>query len=272
MIDRKTPSDVRVVLFGGGRGYLARLLNGNRRTFTNLDIGDIAEPFIPTIQHDMEQPIERERLVQNGEAISVITPFSLEYTDPRLTTATIADVLAKGEMYVCACYDSRSAGITAGRKQKELLPLLQRIKQFIGNGSSILPIKELERLQTKILRLFRLKLPNLFIIDGSILSAMREKFPQGGTTIPSQKAQIVLVNIALADKGLITRAELTRITNEITEACQQEIDLMGMSLEKKIESPADLANFVDKGLRLVDGENFQVNGQPFAIVGTFEKI
>ncbi len=272
MIDRRTPTNARVVLFGGGRGHLSRLLNGNGRTFTNLDICDVREPFIHTIQHDMEQPIERARLVQNGEAIAIITPFSLEYTDPRLTTSTIANILMQGERFVCACYNSRSDGIGEARKLKELLPLLLRIQKLIGSTSSALPMKELERVNTKILKLFKFKFPNFFIAPNNYLSEMKESLQKDGINRPSQKAKIVLVNVALAERRQITREELSRVVNGIANGCQREVDLLDASLGRKVESPRDLAGFVDRRLRLVGGEFFSPENRPLAIVASFERV
>ncbi len=122
-VDELLPRTDKTVLMGGGRGYLGALLGGRRpgMRFVNLDVAPIADPFVPTMQWNMEHPIPRELVATPGERISVITPFSMEYTDIGKSTDAIAQLLRTGEVLVWICHHKYSpitqtmrSGIDAG--------------------------------------------------------------------------------------------------------------------------------------------------------------
>lgn len=127
--NKSIPPNSHVVLLGGGRGYAGELLKGRNghRTFLNVELGDVPEPFLPTIQGDMEEPMQRERLGANGKPLTLWTPFSVEYTNIGLSTENMAGVLAVGELWLTFCHHAQSGVIEQFRRVKRILDLIDSV-------------------------------------------------------------------------------------------------------------------------------------------------
>ncbi|MDO8554865.1 MAG: hypothetical protein Q7S22_08700 [Candidatus Micrarchaeota archaeon] len=269
MINKRVPTNSRVALFGGGRGYLAKLLEGMERTFVNLDVAKIENPFVPTIQHDIEEPIERTRLIQNGEPLVIVTPFSLEYTDHRLTTATIADILAKGEIYVCLRLTSDSPVVDIARQEEELLNLLRKLLEHPKSHETASGIVDL--FSRDISRLFKMPFDAVLEATNRGLYLALERMPKKVKIHPSELAMVALIYLEIANRRLVTRQNMLIIIDGIMKKCQEDLEINNQSHKLRIRTPEELAAFVDKRLKLIEGERYEFNHAPIAIIASFER-
>ncbi len=146
-LDRHTPENALVILFGGDRGVLGVLMQQKRRQFLNMDIAghrgghNVEHPtLIPTMAIDLEVPMDRAYIEavrrESGNAeVTIISPFSIGFMDPVLVKANIAAFLGPGEKWIDIDY---RIGETERHKLSSLTDIngiVNRLGEQIGRNA-----------------------------------------------------------------------------------------------------------------------------------------
>lgn len=106
-LKERIPEGANLIILGDGRGYLGLLLKDRVRSVLNIDLYPGNGAFVPTIKGDMEEPLLGLVGVSKNP-LSVLTPFSAEYTYVPLSSRNIADLLKPGEQWIWLCHHGDS--------------------------------------------------------------------------------------------------------------------------------------------------------------------
>lgn len=269
-LDQRVPAGSHVALLGDARGYLGKLLENGQRTFINIDLASITEPFVETIRADMEEPLPVQRIRKAGQPLTVLTPFSLEYTDTCRSSANIAALLEEGERWVWLCHHSESAIVACLKLQQPVLELLkgtlaqtmdeaawEELTMILGIRAIGLGVRATKNKPDDAER--QLDAVAFYLGCGhteaalsmgliGILNHFRQQPPSDGTK---------------------------RRLQEMVWKLQEDVERDRPVTTWKGREPADLVSLIDTRLRFVEGDVWKLPHAPrpraMAIIATFEK-
>ncbi len=273
-LNERIPKAAHVVIVGGGRGLLATLLANWERTFSNADIAPIREPFVPTVQADMEEalpPIDRARL--SGRQACVVTPFSLEYTDIDASLGNIAALLERGEQFVWLCHHSDSETVRDIRRLGELLEVARSAFERARERPNDRWFKLAHRVEQRL---------NLIYAGEGCLRIARtseEEFARVSEAllrISDTRVGVAFSIVAVLRDNAAhpeSRDEALELLRQIIKRLEIEMHIASLLLQRRFASHEDLQRFASHRFTLAEHACFPTGNKPkpVCIVGIFRK-
>ncbi|MBI5228209.1 hypothetical protein HY988_06480 [Candidatus Micrarchaeota archaeon] len=275
-VDRTVPSSSRTILLGGGRGYLGHLMSKGQRSFVNVDLVLLSEPFLPTIQLDIEFPIPPETItrIRTGSSLAtVITPFSLEYTEIELSLRAISALLTKGELWIWLCHHSDADIVQNLRRVHTMLPIIKQTVEQIQRESPSKWFGIATAFESSIRSIYP-DMEDITIVNASSLVFMellRNVFQR--KHIPIGHLLFLAGTLRRAYEHPELRDSAIKIIRQGEERFETDVSYSLLMVGRDLRKPADLNNSVGKDFHLVEGTTFinPDSGNPAVLVGIFEK-
>ncbi|MBI5223615.1 hypothetical protein HY990_04280 [Candidatus Micrarchaeota archaeon] len=129
------PVRSNVILFGGGRGYLGTVLKNSGRRCFNLDLGDVSQSFVPSLQADLERPLRSDAvaLARGKRKVTLVSPFSFEYMDRERATANLVRLTKPGERWIWVSHHADSFVMSVIRGHKTARDVIFGLYEDLGN-------------------------------------------------------------------------------------------------------------------------------------------
>ncbi len=272
-IDQKTPGNGLTILFGGGKGYLGRLLSNGRRIFLNIDLEPTSEYYVNSVTRDLEEPLSAGyvRALRNGSApVTVITPLSLEYMELKPAADNIRRILEPGEKFIWICHHQQSSVVFGFRKYADITTLILSLLQKLPTEDKAdLAEEAADRLDVIWERLggaiiFRQEFVDMLIGRPDRINMFLNDDPvQGAYLMPH----------ALSCAG-ISKDNIAQILRIMAEFYGKDTALAEKLLERTYRTPRDMARALGEGFCLEDESRFftGIGLSTDALVGIFTRV
>ncbi|MBI5223145.1 hypothetical protein HY990_01855 [Candidatus Micrarchaeota archaeon] len=278
-INRKTPSDTRVILFGGGRGHLGTLITGRRRTFFNLDLCDPDQSVIPSLGIDLEVPLTTQAIsLARGanDRASIIAPFSLDYMDIDRAKENLAALTRKGERIIVLCHPESSPIMEDLKKASTLHAMVSEVKERMDRSNT--DLKQLfEQTRDKLLGVHPILPSDLFDADEvAQLQQMRATVNYYGSAdiLASLIDLVILIKLSSGEDRFVKEAK-KRIESSLT-FLEEQAAIAVPAIAKKFRSPEDIARALDshEDTRFLLEERWTEADEygPYCLVAIFERM
>ncbi len=271
-LDKHTPDDARVVLFGGWKGYVASLMERRNREFLSIDMVPV-QGFVPTMEMDLEVAMDDATIrgIRNGRPkVSVITAISIEYMDIGLVRQNIARLLQQGERWLWICTHSGSTGFREFRIGVELLEIIRAVRQKLRQADCDM-IAIAAEVDDKILKAYGT------MISG-ILTDMEKCGPLARMALLQEPLSRTAFGIAIQLSNCLhvyammhgKKDQLDQILRCFEEMQRSDTELGEMMLQNPISSHNQLRVAAGDGFELVHPARYE-KGDLKLLLGVFEK-
>jgi len=264
-----------VLVVGGGRGELARRMVAAGKLAFNFDVDTtLRDPLTPTIWCDMEVGIPYER--KDGGPHAVLTPFSLEYTNARISTGKIADVLLPGEHFVWVCHHSDSFIINDFRKARRFAPIASSVFAHAvstGTDSWLVIAKKSEPSIREIFEFDKFNIPSpLDCPLDSLLSRLPTLLKWANTGMRQANAMLLLATLRLGYERVSGLHQCLFTLSKIAGNFNIDLEISSFLLTQNLRCPADMVDVVDPRLRLQSHLDVRDAVMPLALLASFERV
>lgn len=242
------PERCRVVLLGGGRGYLGRLLDNGARQFVNLDIAPSGRPFVPSSVADMEAPLPLTGRRVGELPWAAVAAFSVEYTDAARSLGRLAEVLRGGERLVWISHHGDSFILADLRTGRELCRLVGRAAE----DAHRLPSASWPEVARRAAE------------DAAVLA-----LPAEGER--AAELRFLLDRLAEGGGGHPAEARALARMDALRARLEREVELSRILVDRPLRTPQELASLAGAAFRLVLGGPVAVDGRPLCLVAVFER-
>lgn len=247
-VEAQVPRDARILLLGGGRGYLGHLLGGGGRCIANLDIAFVSQPFVPTARGDMEAPLPVRSSGPRRTRLCAVAAFSLEYTNVGESTRHLADVLQPGERLVWVSHHSDSYILA---------------DLALGKEMGVIAARALDAAATRAPS----EWPRVAGEVGAALAGLA--IPPEGARRDDATALLAALHEA-GERPEQAHSSLQHL-RAIARRLERESELSSLLLSRSLRSPHDLVPLVDPRFEPLSGGEVKVDGRPLSIVVTFSR-
>lgn len=271
--DKSVGAYAQIVTLGGGRGHLGMLLSNGTRLITNVDLARIENPLVEIKEGDMELGLDRRVLNPFRRELVVITPFSLEYTNPKISSRNIAEVLESNELWIWLCHHTDAYLVQEYIRKAEIITALEKHKQTLAEFD----LRKWTELGLRAEEWIRTKYPE----SGDNARFMVDPIEEIGRKLGHALANThrsyfvvclvpLLLRLAILDNTKISLVQ--QKLEQIKEELQSQADVSEILRMLQIRSGEDMQKYVDTRLVLQTSELFSdPSGNPIAVGGVFKK-
>jgi hypothetical protein len=239
------PERCRVILLGGGRGYLGHLLDNGSRAFVNLDLAPSGRPFVPSAIADLETPLPVEPRRGGDLPTAAVAAFSIEYTDAARSLTHSAALLRSGEPLVWVSHHGDSFILADLRVGRELCRLVRRVAE----EASRLPRQSWSRL-------------------ADLATRESEALGIQATGRRSGELRFLLDRLGEVGDDASASSALARI-EALQRRLEREAELSRILVDRPLRTPDELAALAGAAFRLTVGGPVVVDGRPLCVAGVF---